>query len=52
MRLLKLGELAAAFRTDHKEQQLDLDRARDLIAKYLGGSTSRSATPPFCRPIS
>ena len=29
-------ELAAAFRTDHKEQQLDLDRARDLIAKVLG----------------
>ncbi|MBV9305084.1 MAG: asparagine synthase (glutamine-hydrolyzing) [Acidobacteriaceae bacterium] len=29
-------ELAAAFRTDHKEQQLDLDRARDLIPQVLG----------------
>ena len=29
-------ELAAAFRTDHKEQQLDLDRAREMIPKVLG----------------
>jgi asparagine synthase (glutamine-hydrolysing) len=29
-------ELAACFRTDHKEQRLELDRARDLIPQVLG----------------